>query len=352
MSIGYCVRRAIVAGACALWAANAGAAIAQDAVEQFYKGRSISMVVGSSAGGGYDTYARLLSRYFGANIPGNPSIVPQNMSGAGSNRAAGFIYGVAPKDGTAIGAIFPGAIFQPLLGDAQVTHDPSKFNYLGNANTDAYICFVRSDAPVKTFEDALNKELIIGASGEGATTRDLPAVMNGVLGTRFKIVTGYPGSREITLAVERGEVQGACGIGWTGIVNFHPEWFARGTVKVIAQLSVSGHPEMSRQGIPLAASFARTDEDRQVLELIFSQGAFGRPFVLPPGVPADRTAALRKGFMQALRDKALLAEAEKMKLDVEPTSGEEMQALVARLYATPQRVIERARTALAVKPQR
>mgnify|MGYP003343839923 FL=1 len=241
---------------------------------------------------------------------------------------------------------------QPLLGEAPVTHDPSKFNYLGNANTDSYICFVRSDAPVKTFEDALNKELIIGASGEGATTRDLPAVMNGVLGTRFKIVTGYPGSREITLAVERGEVQGACGIGWTGIVNFHPEWFARGTVKGIAQLSVSGHPEMSRQGIPLAASFARTDEDRQVLELIFSQGAFGRPFVLPPGVPADRTAALRKGFMQALRDKALLTEAEKMKLDVEPTSGEEMQALVARLYATPQRVIERARTALAVKPQR
>ena len=352
MSIGYCVRRVFVAGACALWAANAGAAVAQDAVEQFYKGKSINMVVGSSAGGGYDTYARLLSRNFGANIPGNPSIVPQNMSGAGSNRAAGFIYSVAPKDGTAIGALFPGAIFQPLLGEAQVTHDPSKFIYLGNANTDAYICFVRADAPVKTFEDVFTKELIVGASGEGATTRDMPALMNGVLGTKFRIITGYPGSREITLALERGEVQGACGIGWTGIVNFHPEWFSRGIVKVIAQLSVTGHPEMTKQGIPLARSFAKNDEDRQVLDLMFSQGAFGRPFVLPPGVPADRVAALRKGFMTALSDKSLLAEADKMKLDVDPTSGDDMQALAAKLYATPQRVIERAKAALAAKPQR
>lgn len=350
MSIRFCLRRLLVAGACALWTASAAGA--QDSVEQFYKGRSISIVIGSSAGGGYDTYARLLARYFGNTIPGNPAIVPQNMSGAGSNRAAGYIYSVAPKDGTAIGAIFPGAALQPLLSDTPVQHDPSKFIYVGNANTDVYICFVRADAPAKTLQDALTHEVILGASGEGATTRDLPAALNSVAGTRFRIVTGYAGSREITLALERGEVQGACGIGWTGLVSFHPDWFSKGTVKVIAQLSVNGHPDLNRMGVPLAASLAKTDEDRMVLELIFSQGLFGRPFVLPPGVPAERVAALRKGFMDALRDKSLLAEAEKMKLDLDPTSGEEMQALATRLYATPPRVIERAKLAVAAKPQR
>lgn len=350
MSARFCLRRLLVAGACALWTASAAGA--QDSVEQFYKGKSINIVIGSSAGGGYDTYARLLARYYSAAIPGNPSIVPQNMSGAGSNRAAGYIYSVAPKDGTAIGAIFPGAALQPLLSDTPVQHDPSKFIYVGNANTDVYICFVRADAPAKTLQDALTHEVILGASGEGATTRDLPAALNSVAGTRFRIVTGYAGSREITLALERGEVQGACGIGWTGLVQFHPDWFSKGTVKVIAQLSVTGHPDLNRMGVPLAASLAKTDEDRMVLELIFSQGLFGRPFVLPPGVPAERVAALRKGFTDALRDKSLLAEAEKMKLDLDPTSGEEMQALAAKLYATPPRVIERAKLAVAARPQR
>ena len=175
------------------------------------------MVVGSSAGGGYDTYARLLARHFGSAIPGNPTVVVQNMSGAGSNRAAGYIYSVAPKDGTAIGAIFPGAVLQPLLSDVPVPHDPNKLVYLGSANSDVYVCYVRSDAAVKTFKDVLDKELIVGASNPGATTYDLPLLLNNVLGTKFRIVTGYPGSREITLALERGEVQGACGIGWTGI---------------------------------------------------------------------------------------------------------------------------------------
>ena len=156
------------------------------------------MVVGSSPGGGYDTYARLLARHFGSAIPGNPTVVVQNMSGAGSNRAAGYIYSVAPKDGTAIGAIFPGAVLQPLLSDVPVQHDPNKLVYLGSANSDVYVCYVRSDAAVKTFKDVLDKELIIGASNPGATTYDLPLLLNNVLGTKFRIVTGYPGSREIT----------------------------------------------------------------------------------------------------------------------------------------------------------
>jgi tripartite-type tricarboxylate transporter receptor subunit TctC len=329
-----------------------GTAGAQDSVEAFYKGKQINVVVGSSAGGGYDAYARLLARYMGNFVPGNPAIIVQNMTGAGSNRAAGYVYGVAPKDGTVVGAIFPGAVLQPLLGDAAVQHDPSKLIYLGSANSDQYVCFVRADAPVKTFQDVFSQELIVGASNEGATTRDLPALLNNVLGTKFRIVTGYAGSREITLALERNEVQGTCGIGWTGIATIHPEWFERGTVKVFAQLGIKGHADLDRMKVPLAIDFAKSADDRAVLALVMSQSIFGRPFVIPPGVPAERVAALRKAFLAALQDKSLLAEGGKMKLDIEALSGEDLQTLVRHLYATPVHIVERARQALAAKPQR
>jgi len=328
------------------------AATAQDSVEAFYKGKQINVVVGSSAGGGYDAYARLLARHMGNFIPGNPALVVQNMSGAGSNRAAGYVYSVAPKDGTVIGAIFPGAILQPLFGDVALAHDPSKLIYLGSANSDQYVCYVRADAPVKTFQDVLKQELIVGASNEGATTRDLPALMNNVLGTKFRIVTGYAGSREITLALERNEVQGTCGVGWTGIVTMHPEWFERGSIKVLAQLGIKGHPDLDRMGVPLAINFAKSADDRAVLGLVMSQSIFGRPFVLPPETPAERVAALRKAFVEALRSKSLLAESEKMKLDIGLLAGEDLQTLVRHLYATPVHIVERARQALAAKPQR
>jgi len=349
MPIGFCVRLAS-ALACLLSAAPLAAA--QDTIEQFYKGKQISVIVGSSAGGGYDTYARLLARHFGSVIPGNPMIVVQNMSGAGSNRAAGYIYSVAPKDGTAAAAIFPGAVLQPLLSDVPVSHDPNKLIYLGSANSDVYVCYVRSDAAVQTYKDMLTKELIVGASNPGATTYDLPLLLNSVLGTKFRIVTGYPGSREITLALERGEVQGACGIGWTGIEAMHPDWFAKNTIRVLVQLSTKGHNDLNKRGVPRAEELAQNDDDKKVIELVFSQGIFGRPFVLPPGVPADRVAALRKGFVVALNDKALRAEADKTQLDVDPMSGEELQKLVADLYDTSPRLIERARQALTVKAQR
>ena len=350
MSNGCCVRRLIAAGACVLWAASL--AVAQDSVEQFYKGKSIQLIVGSSVGGGYDTYARLLARHVSSVIPGNPSIVPQNMSGAGSNRAAGYIYSVAPKDGTVIGAIFPGAVVQPLLGEQQVQHDPSKFIYVGNANSDVYVCFVRTDAPVKSFKDALTHELIVGASNEGGTTRDLPIMLNNLIGTKFRIVTGYAGSREITLALERGEVQGVCGIGWTGIEAMHPHWFARDIIRPLVQLSVKGHTDLNKRGIPTTLEFAGTEDERQVMELVYSQGVFGRPFVLPPGVPADRVAALRRAFIDTMRGNRVQTEAERMKLDVEPIAGDELQAIVTRVYATPAYVVERARQALTAKPQR
>jgi tripartite-type tricarboxylate transporter receptor subunit TctC len=327
-----------------------GRAGAQDAVADFFRGRQVDIIVGSSAGGGYDSYARLISRYFGNHIPGNPTVVVENMPGAGSNKATGYIYSVAPKDGTAIGAVFPGALLEPLIGDVKVQHDPNKLFYLGSANSDVYICFVRSDAPARTFRDVFSHEVILGASNAGGTTRDLPAMLNNLLGTKFRIVTGYAGSKEITLAIERNEVNGACGLGWTGLPTMHPDWFAKKLMTVLVQLSMKGHSELNTMGVPLAVQFAKTDEERQVMELIESQGVFGRPYVLPPGVPAERVAALRKAFVAALHDKALLAEAAKMQLDLDYIAGDELQALVAKLYALPPNIVARAKQALLYTP--
>jgi tripartite-type tricarboxylate transporter receptor subunit TctC len=319
---------------------------AQDAVAQFYRGKQISLYIGSSAGGGYDTYARLLARRFGNYIPGNPAVLPQNMPGAGSNKLAAYIYSVAPKDGTAIGAIYSGAILQPLIGDIPTQHDPSKFIYLGTANVEAFACVARSDAPVKKFEDTFRQELVVGATNEGGSSRDFTAMLDNVPGTKLRIVTGYAGSNEIMLAIERNEVQGMCGIGWSSVIADHPQWLANGFIRILVQLASKGHPEMNRMGVPLALDYARNEDDRKVMQLIFSQLVFGRPYILPPGVPADRVAALRRAFMAALHDKDTLAEAGKMKLDLDALPGEEVQAEVAKVFATPANIVARAKQAL------
>jgi tripartite-type tricarboxylate transporter receptor subunit TctC len=322
----------------------------RDAVEQFYRGKTINIYVGSAVGGGYDGYARLLARHFGKFIPGNPIVVPQNMPGAGSNKAAGFVYGQAPRDGTAIGAIQPGAVLAPLLSDQPVQHDSKKFIYLGSANSDVYLCFVRADAPVKSFAETFTREVILGASAEGATLRDLPVMLDNVLGTKFRLVTGYAGSHEVTLAIEKGEVHGMCGMGYVSLSMEHPDWVSSGRMRILAQEDVKGHPEVNRMGVPRTIEFAKTDEDRQVMELIYSQNVFGRPYVLPPGVPSGRVAALRRAFMAALTDKDLLAEAAKMRFDVGALSGEDLQAMTSRLFALPARISERAKLSLIYKP--
>jgi tripartite-type tricarboxylate transporter receptor subunit TctC len=323
---------------------------AQDAVAAFYKGKQINLIVGSSAGGGYDTYARLLGRHLGKYIPGNPVIVPSNMPGAGSNAAAAHIYAVAPKDGTVIGAVQTAAVLDPLFGDkARMKHDASKFIYLGSATIDYYICVVRADAPVKTFQEALAREVIIGASQPGTSTRDFPALLNNAVGTKFRIVSGYPGTREITLAIEKGEVQGLCGFSWSSLSVQHPDWLQNGFIRVLVQEHDKGHPDVNRMGVPLAVDFAKSPQDRQIMELIYSSEIFGRPYILPPGVPADRMAALRKAFMDALRDPDLRAEGEKLGLDLDPISGEKLQEIAEKIYATPPDIVERAKQAVIYK---
>jgi tripartite-type tricarboxylate transporter receptor subunit TctC len=324
-------------------------AAAEDAA-RFYARKDITLYIGSTPGGGYDSYARLLARHWSEHIPGHPTIVPTNMPGAGSNKLAYYIYAVAPKDGTAIGAIFPGAILAPLIGDKPVQHDPRKFGYVGSVNTEVFICTVRSDAPVKSFKDAFTTEVRVAASAAGGSSRDFPLMLDSVLGTKFKVVAGYPGSREMMLAVEQGEVEGLCGVGISSFAEAQPDWIPSGKVIPIAQEALKPDPEMSARHVPLTVDFATTDEQRQVLALMYSQEVFGRPYVVAPGVPPERLAALRQSFMATLRDPATLADAKRIRLQIDPTSGEEVQKLVAKTFATPPNIVARLKQAIATNP--
>ena len=326
----------------------------QDQVAQFYKGRQINVIVGSSAGGGYDIYARLLSRHMPKYIPGNPAMVVSNMAGAGSNAAAAHIYNAAPKDGTVIGALQNSAVLDALLdallGDTKrLRHDATKFVHLGSATIDHYVCIARADAEVKSFKDLLTQELIIGASQPGTSTRDFPAMLNNMTGSKIRLVSGYPGTREITLAIEKGEVKGLCGFSWSSLKAQRPDWLRSGFIRVIVQEHDKGHPDITRMGVPLAVDFARTPENRRVMELIYSSETFGRPYMMSPGVPVDRVAALRKAFMETMRDQELLAEAQRIGLVIDPISGEELQALAEKLFATPVAIVEQAKQALVYK---
>ena len=267
--------------ACAAYPAQA-----QDAVASFYKGKTVDIVIASDAGGGYDTYARLVGRYIGAHIPGNPTVVPQNMPGAGGATATYYISAIAPKDGTAIGAIHPGSILEPILGDKRkVRYDPNTFQYIGNANSDVYVCIIRTDAPVKKFADAFTQEVIVGTAGEATSTGDFPLMLDNVLGAKFKIISGYLGNREVQLAIEKGELQGECGTSWSSVFATHPDWFKNNMVKVLVQESSVGHPDLNKMGIPLAVDFAKSPEQRQALDLVYSQEVFGRPLSWPRKCP-------------------------------------------------------------------
>jgi tripartite-type tricarboxylate transporter receptor subunit TctC len=345
------LRRAIatiVAVAC-LAASAAKAQDSQDSIASFYRGKTVSIVVGSAVGGGFDTYGRLVGRHLGRFIPGNPTVIVQNIPGAGSNRAASYVALNANKDGTVIGAVQAIAVTQTLLSDQPVPHDPSKLIMIGSANSSVFFCVVRSDAPVKSFAETFDKEAIVGTSSEGATLRDYPVMLVNLLGVKMRLIGSYAGSREIMIAIERNEVQGMCGMDWSSFLTQQPNWVSSGFARLLAQEDLKGHPVMNKMGVPLTISFAKTAEVRDAMELIYSQNLFGRPYIMSPGVPADRVAALRQAFAAMLKDQALLADAEKLGLDINPMGGEELQALVAKLYAMPPNVVARAKQSLIYK---
>ena len=324
----------------------AAPALAQDAVESFYRGRTITFVIGSNAGGGYDAYARLVGRHIGKYIPGHPTIVPSNMGGAGGNTASNYVYVVAPRDGTVVGATSAGSLLDPLLAEKNtLKHDPLKFNYIGSANGEFFTCTIRNDAGVNTFADVFSKEVIIGVSG--GTTHDMPRAAVNVLGAKFRLIAGYPGTREIMLAMDKGEVQGLCGQGIANLSWQRPDWFQPGSpVKVIAQESITGDPELNRQGVPLTINYAKTAEQRQILEIVYAQGVFTRPFVMAPDVPPERVDAMRKAFMQALADPELLTDAKQQLLTVIPVPGDQLDGMIRKIYATPPEIVEKVRKAI------
>jgi tripartite-type tricarboxylate transporter receptor subunit TctC len=326
------------------------AASAQTQIADFYRGKNINLIAGNAVGGGTDNYARLLARHMSRHIPGNPSIIVQNMPGASSGKLASYLSSQAPRDGSAIGALDASVILRPLLSDQALPFDASKFAYLGSASKDAYFCIVRADAPVTTFQEALSQPIILGTTAVGSRAHDFPAMVNNVLGAKFRLVTGYAGTRELSLAIENREVQGMCGLSWSTLAAQHPDWIPRGFVRVFVQEDMNGRAELNRLGVPLAVAFARTEDERRIMELFYSQNLFGRPFAAPQGVPADRLAALRGAFVSALGDKDLLADAAKVGLDIGPVSGDDVQALVTKLYGFPANIIERAKWAVVYRP--
>jgi tripartite-type tricarboxylate transporter receptor subunit TctC len=339
----------VLASATMLLMATSGLSANED-VAAFYKGKTIRLIVGAAAGGGYDAYARLIARFMPKYIPGDPTIVPSNMPGGGGNIAAAFLYNLAPKDGTTFAAVLPGTITEQLLQSRESPkHDPAKLIYVGSANSEVNMCYVRADTGVKSLRDLQTQEVVIGASTEGGSTRDQPTVQKNLLGSKFKIVTGYPGTREIFLAIEKNEVSGICGIGLPSFMTIRPTWIQDGFMRIISQDNARGDPKITAAGVPLTVEFAKTPQDRKVMELIYSQQNFGRPYILPPGVPDDRVAALREAFIRALQDKELLAAAKTMKLDISPVSGTDLQKQIEEVYSTPTEIVERARKALTAQ---
>ncbi len=306
----------------------------------FYKGRNVDLYVGYSVGGAYDLYARVIARHLGKHIPGNPTIVPKNMEGAGSLRLANWLYRVGPKDGSALGTIGRGTAFDPLLGSRGAQFQADKFTWIGSANNEVSVCVAWKTSGITSLEQTLSKELIVGGTGQAADTDQFPRILNGVLGTKFKIVTGYPGGNDVTMAMERGEVNGRCGWSWSSVLATHKRWVEDKSITVLAQLSLSKHPDLP--DVPLIMDFAKSEDQQQIFKLIFARQVMGRPYLAPPGVPADRAAALRQAFMDTMKDPEFLAEAEKSQLEITPVPGEEVEKLVKDLYQTPKAIAAKA----------
>jgi tripartite-type tricarboxylate transporter receptor subunit TctC len=315
-----------------------------------FKGKTLTIVVGTSAGGGYDTYARLLGRYLGKHLPGEPTIVVSNMPGAGSQVAAAYVARVAPKDGTFIAAPYATQPLDPILEDAaEQNTDLSRVNYLGSAMSDVFLCVVRPDAPAATFDDMLKTQVILGAVAANSETGYLPIMLNNVLGTKFKVVFGYPGTREITMAIEKGEIHGMCGLNWTSLVSQYADLLKNGELKVVVQENDKGVPELDKMGVPLIVAYAHDEQQRRILAIINSQEIFARPFFVAADVPADRLQILRRAFMDTWRDPDLRKDAATMNLAIGPASGEEIQTLLQKIYASPPALLESAKEAIKLK---
>ena len=322
-----------------------GAAQAQsNSIADFYRGKTINMIVGYSAGGGYDIYARLIAPYLTKHLPGNPSVVVQNMDGAGSLKATNYLYNVAPKDGTAIGTFGRGLAMEPLIGGAGTQFDATKFTWLASGTNELGVFVVWHTSPIKTWDDMLTKEFTVGGEGSGSDPDIYAALLKNLFGVKLKLISGYPGTSEVTLALERGEVDGRASWSWSSLKSTKSNWINDKLVRFPVQLGTVRNPDLP--DVPTILDFAKTEKQQQIVKLILSRQVMGRPFAAPPGVPEDRKQALRKAFDDSFKDPEFLAEAKKRKMDVNPVSGADIEKLVAEVYATPPEIVKEARAVI------
>jgi tripartite-type tricarboxylate transporter receptor subunit TctC len=328
---------------CLAVAIMAPAGAAADEVADFYKGRTVSLVVGHETGTGFDLYGRTLARYLGRHLPGQPSIVVQNMVGASGIVAANWLGNIAPKDGTVLSTFVHTAVFEPILGNTAAKFDPAKLTWIGNMDEGVGICGVSKASGIDKFEDLRMRETIFGGTGTTGPLSKYALAVKNLLGAKIKLVTGYAGSASVKLAINRNEVQGICGVSMSSINSQWRDELDSGAFKVILQLS--GKPGATPKGAAHVDDFAKTTEDQQVFGLIFGVQALGRMFVSPPAMPEARKAALREAFMAVAKDPEFLAEAAKVQIDVAPTTGAEVEAFIARVAASSPGVVERAKRA-------
>ncbi|MCC6886962.1 MAG: hypothetical protein IT536_00275 [Hyphomicrobiales bacterium] len=317
------------------------------AAQDYYAGRTIELVIGSGPAGGYDIYGRALARHIVRHIPGKPAIIVKNMPGAGSARAAGFVARIAPKDGTVIAAIMPGAIMAPLLEDKpELLFDPTLVQYVGTANNGTRVCAGWAAAGITRFDDVRNREYPFGAVSPNESTHDYAYLLRRTAGARYKIVAGYTGTTQIGLAMERAEVVGTCGWDWASVKSQRGDWLRDKKLNVLLQIALERNDELTRMGVPHVWDYVKDDQDRQIVELVIAQQVFQRSFIVAAEIPAPALSILRTAFDATMADPAFLAEAAKLRIDIAPLSGGKVQSVVQRLHATPHAIVQAARTAI------
>ncbi len=327
LPLGVSVLGAILAAGTA--AAQAGPTLA---------GKTVTMIIGFGPGGGYDLWARTIARHLDKHLPGNPTIAPENMQGAGSYRAANFIATVAPKDGTSIALISRDAVLGPLTGAPGAQFDATKLSWLGTPATETNICIASGTAPVKTVEDLKSKELVVGDTGIGTGTHSYPKALNDILGFKFRIVGGYPSSADVFLAMERNELQGICE-SYDSVMVRRPDWIPKHVISVLFQGGAKPNPEL--KDVPFVVDLAQKPEDKQAIEFLYAGQGIGRPFIAPPGLSPETLKMLRDGFDATMKDPDFIAEVKLRKLALDPESGDQLEALVKKTYATPKPIVDR-----------
>jgi tripartite-type tricarboxylate transporter receptor subunit TctC len=301
-------------------------------------GKTFRMIIGFGVGGGYDLWARAVAQHMGKHLPGNPTLIPQNMPAGGSLAAANFLYEAAPKDGTVLGLIGRDAPLAPITGASGARFDPTRMSWLGTPTKETNICIAYHTAAVKTVQDLYDKELLMGDVGPGSGTRAYPKALAALLGMKFKLVSGYPSSADIFLAMERGEVQGICE-SLDSVRSRRPDWIATKQVSVLFQGAPEPSPEL--KGVPLVRDLARNDEERQAIDFLYAGQGIGRPFAAPPNLPSDVLKVLRDAFDATMRDPEFIADVKKQKFDLDPENGETLAGLINKIYATPKPIVEK-----------